>query len=83
MFKATLNGVSPVAVKVLKDQSLASRDVFWREVALLKSLRNSNIVQFQVGRRAPALRAGRWTLRPKLRPRASGGPAGRWTGGVV
>lgn len=49
MYKAILNGVSPVAVKVLKDQSLGSRDAFWREVALLKSLRNSNIVQFQVG----------------------------------
>ena len=49
VLKATLNGVSPVAIKVLKDQSLASREVFWREVAMLKSLRNSNIVQFQVG----------------------------------
>ena len=49
VFKATLNGVSPVAVKVLKDQSMSSRETFWREVALLKSLRNSNVVQFQVG----------------------------------
>ena len=43
-----LKGVNPVAVKVLRDQSYTSRDEFSREVALLKALHNSNIVQFQV-----------------------------------
>ena len=47
-----LKGVNPVAVKVLRDQSYTSRDEFGREVALLKALHNSNIVQFQV--RCPA-----------------------------
>ncbi len=42
-----LKGVIPVAVKVLKDQSYTSREEFQREVGLLKSLHNSNIVQFQ------------------------------------
>lgn len=50
MYKATLKGVNPVAVKVLRDQSYTSREDFSREVALLKALHNSNIVQFQVGR---------------------------------
>ena len=45
-----LKGVIPVAVKVLKDQSYTSREEFQREVGLLKSLHNSNIVQFQVWR---------------------------------
>ena len=48
VLKATMNGVSPVAVKVLKDASGPSREAFWREMALLMSLRHSNIVQFQV-----------------------------------
>lgn len=43
-----LKGVNPVAVKVLRDQSYTSRDEFSKEVALLKALHNSNIVQFQV-----------------------------------
>ena len=47
-----LKGVIPVAVKVLKDQSYTSREEFQREVGLLKSLHNSNIVQFQARRRA-------------------------------
>ena len=47
-----LKGVIPVAVKVLKDQSYTSREEFQREVGLLKSLHNSNIVQFQVWRLA-------------------------------
>ncbi len=50
VYKATLKGVNPVAVKVLRDQSYTSREDFSREVALLKALHNSNIVQFQVGR---------------------------------
>lgn len=45
-----LKGVNPVAVKVLRDQSYTSREDFSREVALLKSLHNSHIVQFQVRR---------------------------------
>ena len=48
VYKAMLKGVIPVAVKVLKDQSYTSREEFQREVGLLKSLHNSNIVQFQV-----------------------------------
>ena len=47
VYKATLKGVNPVAVKVLRDQSYTSRDEFSKEVALLKALHNSNIVQFQ------------------------------------
>ena len=47
VYKAMLKGVIPVAVKVLKDQSYTSREEFQREVALLKALHNSNIVQFQ------------------------------------
>lgn len=43
-----LKGVNPVAVKVLRDQSYTSRDEFSKEVALLKALHNSNVVQFQV-----------------------------------
>lgn len=47
VYKALLKGVNPVAVKVLRDQSYTSREDFSREVALLKSLYNSHIVQFQ------------------------------------
>mmetsp|Transcript_18116 Transcript_18116/g.54546 ORF Transcript_18116/g.54546 Transcript_18116/m.54546 type:complete len:1319 (+) Transcript_18116:310-4266(+) len=47
VYKAMLKGVNPVAVKVLRDQSYTSREEFSREVALLKALHNSNIVQFQ------------------------------------
>jgi hypothetical protein len=47
VYKAMLKGVNPVAVKVLRDQSYTSRDEFSKEVALLKALHNSNIVQFQ------------------------------------
>jgi len=50
VYKAMLKGVIPVAVKVLKDQSYTSREEFQREVGLLKSLHNSNIVQFQARR---------------------------------
>lgn len=50
VYKAMLKGVNPVAVKVLRDQSYTSREEFSREVALLKALHNSNIVQFQVRR---------------------------------
>ena len=48
VYKAMLKGVNPVAVKVLRDQSYTSRDEFGKEVGLLKTLHNSNIVQFQV-----------------------------------
>ena len=48
VYKALLRGVNPVAVKVLRDHSYTSRDEFGREVGLLKTLHNSNIVQFQV-----------------------------------
>jgi hypothetical protein len=47
VYKAMLKGVNPVAVKVLRDQSYTSRDEFGKEVGLLKTLHNSNIVQFQ------------------------------------
>jgi hypothetical protein len=50
VYKAMLKGVNPVAVKVLRDQSYTSRDEFGKEVGLLKTLHNSNIVQFQVRR---------------------------------
>ena len=50
VYKAMLRNAIPVAVKVLKDQSYTSREEFQREVGLLKSLHNSNIVQFQVPR---------------------------------
>ena len=56
VYKAMLKGVNPVAVKVLRDQSYTSRDEFGREVALLKALHNSNIVQFQVRCPAAALK---------------------------
>ena len=48
VYKALLRGVNPVAVKVLRDHSYTSRDEFGREVGLLRTLHNSNIVQFQV-----------------------------------
>lgn len=54
VYKAMLKGVNPVAVKVLRDQSYTSRDEFGKEVALLKALHNSNIVQFQVSMTRPA-----------------------------
>ncbi len=69
-----LKGVNPVAVKVLRDQSYTSRDEFSKEVALLKALHNSNIVQFQV--RATFVLKERTCLIPLL-PQ-SGRPGRSW-----
>ena len=46
MFKAVLGGASTVAVKVLHDTEEAAD--FGHEIAILRSCRHSNIVQFQV-----------------------------------
>ena len=51
VYKAVLGGVQTVAVKMLAgQQDPAAQAKFCREVAILRSCRNSNIVQFQVCR---------------------------------
>lgn len=48
MYKAVLGGVQTVAVKVLQGQEPGEQAKFCREVAILRSCRNSHIVQFLV-----------------------------------
>ncbi len=47
MFKAVRGGVQVVAVKVLHDMSEEQSANFGHEIAVLKSCRHPNIVQFQ------------------------------------
>ena len=47
VYKAVLGGSSVVAVKVLHETDEAAD--FGQEIAILRSCRHSNIVQFQVG----------------------------------
>lgn len=49
MLKGLWKGVLPVAIKLLHDQTREKQREFIKEIAILKSLRSTNIVQFQVG----------------------------------
>lgn len=48
VFKAVRGGVQVVAVKVLHDMGEEQSSNFGHEIAVLKSCRHPNIVQFQV-----------------------------------
>jgi hypothetical protein len=48
VYKAQLHGVQTVAVKLLSTRSPEQLVKFSNEITILKSCRNSNIVQFQV-----------------------------------
>jgi hypothetical protein len=84
VFLATLKGAIPVAVKKLHASSSdpVQREEFVREVAMLKELNNSNIVQFQVRRlaaylstvlprRCPYHRTSQCNARPRRMRRAA------------
>ena len=46
VFKGLRNGVQPVAVKVLNDYSPQQLASFGREIQILRSLHDTNVVQF-------------------------------------
>ena len=46
VFKAMMDGSTPVAVRFVQGQSHKEQQRFQREVSILKSLRHTNIVQF-------------------------------------
>ena len=46
VYKANRFGVQPVAVKVLKEESKKQLDSFKREIVMLRSLRDNNVVMF-------------------------------------
>lgn len=65
VFKATMAGMTPVAVKIVQGQSRKEQERFQLECTILRNLRHGNIVQFL----GASVVAGQILLVTELMPR--------------